>query len=168
MADLPVRAQQAPAKCPSCGNENGADAKRCSSCGTFLGPVLKSDKPSEEEVPNHLVLAIVAAGLPLLCATSGALALVAVPVALYAVWQAKSVDDYVKGRDVLAARAASINAQRFSLVAMVLAVVLSIGSFVYQASAMKDVVKRDVPVSEDIAVSDDAPPGEAAPASEAP
>lgn len=136
-------------KCPSCDQENG-EMKRCASCGTFLGPVLKTEAPSEEEVPNHLVIAIVAAALPLLCATAGGLALVAVPVGLFAVWQARSVDDRLKRRDVPAARVASINAKRYSALAVVLAVVLSVASFLSaKTEDMKDTVQRDIPTGED-------------------
>ena len=137
-------------RCPSCGTENAADKKSCESCGTFLGPALTVDKPSEDEVPTHLGLAVVAAGLPLLCATGGTLALIAVPVGLFAVHKARSVEAHLAGRrrDALAATAASINAQRFALLAIVLAFVLSIGQFAYQATAVTDVVKRDIPAGD--------------------
>jgi hypothetical protein len=51
-------------------------------------------------------------------------------------------------RDPLAATAASINAQRFALLAIALAFVLSIGQFAYQATSVTEVVKRDVPSGE--------------------
>lgn len=137
-------------RCPSCGKENADDEKSCASCGTFLGPTLVVNKPSEDEVPTHLGLAVVAAGLPLLCATGGALALLAVPLGVYAVLQARSVEQHLAGRkrDVLAATAASINAQRFALLAIVLAVVLSVAHLAHRVTSLGDVVERDLATAE--------------------
>lgn len=123
-------------RCPSCGQENADDTKSCGECGTFLGPTLAVDNPSEDEVPTHLGLAIVAAALPLLCATGGWLALLCVPLGLYALVKARSVEEHLQGRrpDVLAATAASIHAQRFAIGAIVLAFVLSLGQLAYQVT----------------------------------
>lgn len=137
-------------RCPSCGNENADDTKSCAKCGTFLGPTLSVDKPSEDEVPTHLGLAVVASALPLLCATGGMWALAAVPVGLFAIHKARSVEALLSGRrrDVLAATAASINAQRFAFLAMALSVVLSLAHFGYKASSVTEVVQRDIPTGE--------------------
>ncbi len=131
-------------QCPSCSTTNAADAKKCASCGTFLGPTLSMDKPSDDEVPTNLVLAILSAALPLLCATGGGFALLALPVGLYAVKQALSVEAHLKARDVPASQVASINARKYAVVGIVLAFVLSIGHFVYNAVAAAEEVKQDV------------------------
>lgn len=126
-------------KCQSCGAENAEDVKRCASCSAFLGEVLAaSAQPSEDEVPTNLPLALLSAGLPVLCVFGSAFSLLALPVAGYAVWQARQVEDLAAGRDVPGAVAASINAKRYALLAMAIAVLGSLVGAALRSTGMGD------------------------------
>lgn len=97
--------------CPKCGSQNAENTWRCVSCGETMPqsqqPIMPRPQRSTEEIPNHLVLAIL---VTVLCC---------LPFGIVSIVYAASVDGKVAAGDIEGARRASDNAKLWAIIGAV-------------------------------------------------